>query len=421
MAEKEKIMILGVCVDRDEEYDYSMIELANLCQACDYQVAFRVDQNLKKAITGTYVGEGKALEIAQLTSDLGIQTIVVNDDLSPAQARNLSELTKCHIIDRSHLILEIFSKRAKTKEAKLQVEIAFQKYLLPRLVASDATYAQVRGGTGSKMRGSGEKQIDLDRHKVRLNISRLEAELETITKERKNRRRKRKRNEIPTVAIVGYTNAGKSSLLNYFVQTYSKYQEKSVFEKDMLFATLDTAVRKITLDDKKTFLLSDTVGFVSKLPHDLIKAFRSTLEEVQEADLILHVIDSANPHYAMQGVVTLETLHDLGVDTSRLITVFNKADLLEKIPSEQMPNRIFISSKTGVGIEQLITMIKARIFADYTVYSMFIPYAQMQDFAYIKSQASVFHVDEQDNGVYFEVECSPSLHARFTHYDRSHH
>lgn len=421
MDEMQKVIILGVCLNQDEEYEYGMRELANLCQARGYQVMERVDQNLKKIVTGTYIGEGKALEIAELAKEKDINTIVVNDGLTPTQTRNLEALTQCKIIDRSSLILGIFSTRAKTKESRLQVEIATLRYMLPRLVTSDAGFSQQRGGTGSKTRGSGEKQIDLDRFKVRLRITQLENELKAIVSERENRRRKRKQNEIPTVAIVGYTNAGKSTVLNYFVQQFSQYEEKQVFEKDMLFATLDTSVRKITLPDKKTFLLSDTVGFISKLPHELIKAFRSTLEEAKEADLILHVIDISSPHYLLQEVVTLETLHDLEIDTSKMITLFNKADLLAEEPPDLPFSHIFISGKTGLGIPQLIEKIKKSIFADYATYHLFIPYTHMQDYAYIKAQAKVEHVDEQQDGVSFEVECSKALHAKFVHYDQKQH
>lgn len=189
----------------------------------------------------------------------------------------------------------------------------------------------------------------------------------------------------------------------------------------MLFATLDTSVRKITLDDKKTFLLSDTVGFISKLPHELVKAFRSTLEEAKEADLILHVVDISSPHYLMQEVVTLETLYDLDIDTSKMITLLNKADLLAEQPPLLPLNHIFISGKTGHGIPQLIEKIKKHIFADYAIHHMFIPYTHMQDYAYIKSQAKVEHVDERQDGVSFEVECSKALHAKFIHYDQNHH
>ena len=421
MNEKQVVGIIGVNLDSDLEFDESMIELENLCKACQFDVGFRIVQNLKKSITGTYVGEGKAQEIKQIAAEKGITTIVINDDLSPSQSRNLEKLTECSILDRSGLILKIFSSRAKTKEAKLQVEIATLKYLLPRLVVRDAGLSQQRGGTGSKSRGTGEKQIDLDRYKVRFRISELEAQLKTIVTERENRRRKRKRNEIPTVAIVGYTNAGKSTLLNYMVRHFSRGVSKEVFEKDMLFATLDTSVRKIVMPNKKAFLLSDTVGFISKLPHELIKAFRSTLEEANEADLILHVVDASNSQYPAQELVTIATLADLGIEDKPMITLLNKVDKLETIPESERANRMYLSAKEGRGMNALFSAIEQQLFADYAQYRMFIPYQNSSDFSYLNEVAAIYSVDEQPEGIFFEMECSPALHAKYCHYDINNH
>lgn len=425
----EEVLILGVNVNDDEKYhNYSMDELSSLAYACGFHVAHRISQRLEKVNASTYVGTGKISEIITSLNNLRLKTIIVNDNLTPIQQRNLEELTEAIVIDRTALILHIFALRAKTKEAKLQVEIATLKYSLPRLVVSEANLAQQRGGVGSKIRGLGEKQIDLDRYKVRKKISKLEEELKEVAQVRDNQRRQRRRNDIPLVAIVGYTNAGKSSLFNLLSNDYSNANKKDVFVKDMLFATLDTSVRKITLKGNKSFLLSDTVGFVSDLPTELVKAFYSTLEEVQEADLILNMIDISDPYYLTQNAVVLQTLRSLKVDLKKVVTVYNKVDkladtidLVEISIKGNVQNIVLTSVIDNFGIDELIKTIDKNIFSNYVKTEMFIPYENIQDYAYLNQVANVIEPIEKEEGVYFELESSLNTLRRYIQYSRKSH
>ena len=413
----EKVIVVGVRLEDDVNFDDSIEELKNLCQACNYDVIGEIFQNLKKIVTSTFVGEGKVEEIKNLAKELEVQKLIFNDDLTPSQIRNLHKATKCQILDRSGLIIEIFSSRAKTKEAKIQVEIATLNYLLPKLVSSDANLSQQTGGTGSKNKGLGEKQIDLDKRKIRNSVAVLKKELEKVVTERNNRRAKRNKSEIPSIAIVGYTNAGKSTLLNYFVNRYGFKQDKNVFEKDMLFATLDTSIRKIIFDDNKKVLMSDTVGFVSKLPHDLINAFRSTLEEAKEADLLLNVVDLSNKNYQMQIDVTNDTLKHIGVEDVPIINVFNKIDKISGVETKNDKVNVYISAHSGEGIEDLVSLIKEYLFKNNKRYSLLIPYTSSKVFSYLKEEANVISFEEKDNGILVEIDSSLEIYGKVKQFD----
>lgn len=413
----EKVIVVGVRLEDDVNFDDSIEELKNLCQACNYDVVGEIFQNLKKIVTSTFVGEGKVEEIKNLAKELEVQKLIFNDDLTPSQIRNLQKATKCQILDRSGLIIEIFSSRAKTKEAKIQVEIATLNYLLPKLVSSDANLSQQTGGAGSKNKGLGEKQIDLDKRKIRNSVAVLKKELEKVVTERNNRRAKRNKSEIPSIAIVGYTNAGKSTLLNYFVNRYGFKQDKNVFEKDMLFATLDTSIRKIIFDDNKKVLMSDTVGFVSKLPHDLINAFRSTLEEAKEADLLLNVVDLSNKNYQMQIDVTNDTLKHIGVEDVPIINVFNKIDKISGVETKNDKVNVYISSHNGEGIEDLVSLIKEYLFKNNKRYSLLIPYTSSKVFSYLKEEANVISFEEKDNGILVEIDSSLEIYGKVKQFD----
>ena len=413
----EKIIVVGVRLEDDVNFDDSIEELKNLCQACNYDVVGEIFQNLKKIVTSTFVGEGKVEEIKNLAKELEVQKLIFNDDLTPSQIRNLQKATKCQILDRSGLIIEIFSSRAKTKEAKIQVEIATLNYLLPKLVSSDANLSQQTGGAGSKNKGLGEKQIDLDKRKIRNSVAVLKKELEKVVTERNNRRAKRNKSEIPSIAIVGYTNAGKSTLLNYFVNRYGFKQDKNVFEKDMLFATLDTSIRKIIFDDNKKVLMSDTVGFVSKLPHDLINAFRSTLEEAKEADLLLNVVDLSNKNYQMQIDVTNDTLKHIGVEDVPIINVFNKIDKISGVETKNDKVNVYISAHSGEGIEDLVSLIKEYLFKNNKRYSLLIPYTSSKVFSYLKEEANVISFEEKDNGILVEIDSSLEIYGKVKQFD----
>lgn len=294
-------------------------ELKSLCIACDIEVEDVVIQKLEKINPATYIGKGK---IEEIRLRLDGEMVIFDDELSPLQVKNLTDQLQTEVTDRTDLILRIFEQRAQTKEAKLQVEIARDQYLLPRLAGMQEHMSHQQGGSG--FRGSGEKQIELDRRIISRKLSRSRKELAQIVKQRQTQRERRKRNNVPVIALVGYTNSGKSTLLNTLCQN----KEKKVFEKDMLFATLQTSTRNIKIKNH-TCLLTDTVGFIERLPHNLIQAFRSTLEEVKEADLLLHVVDSSFEDYQLQVDTTNKVLEELGVENTPMIYVYNKVDLNE--------------------------------------------------------------------------------------------
>jgi len=348
--QKQKAILVGVHINNQQGFANSMEELFNLADACDIEVVGQKNQQLKSVNTSHYVGKGKIQEVLELLDEKKADLVICNDELSASQIRNLEEALECRVIDRTVLILDIFAQRAKTKEAQLQVEVAQLQYRLPRLIGTGESLGRQGGGAGLKNRGSGETKLELDRRKIEDRISGLNRELEMLVAQRQNQRKKRKKNELAVIALVGYTNTGKSTIMNAMVDLFNPSPEKQVFEKDMMFATLETSVRRINLPDKKSFLLTDTVGFISKLPHHLVKAFRSTLEEVAEADILIHVVDYSNPDYNQQIGVTKETLKKLGAENIPVIYAYNKIDLVEdKIPMVA-EDCVYISAKSKVGI-----------------------------------------------------------------------
>lgn len=335
----EKAFLVGVNLNDGEDYLLSLEELGALAQACDMEVAGAAQQTLPEVHKAFYIGTGKVDEVKELAADCGADVIIFDASLSPMQLRNLQERLEKPILDRSALILDIFANRARSREAKLQVEVARLQYMLPRLVGLHAALSRQGGGTGSlSNKGAGEKKLELDRRVLERRLTELRRELREVSAERQTQRKRRAGSGMPRVALVGYTNAGKSTLLNAMLDLYGSDQvdveEKKVMEKDMLFATLDTTVRKIMPADHHAFLLSDTVGFIHKLPHNLVEAFHSTLEEAKEADLLLQVVDYSDPHYKEQIAVTNQTLRELEVDGIPMLYVYNKADLVDadKIP-----------------------------------------------------------------------------------------
>ena len=331
MELEQRAILVGVNLNNQYNFDYSMEELANLAEACEVEVVGELTQNLQRVNPSHYLGTGKTQEVKVLVDDYHANLVVFNDELSPSQIRNLEKELECKVIDRTILILDIFDRRAKTKEAQLQVEVAKLQYMLPRLNGLRESLGRQSGGVGTSNRGSGEKQIELDRRRIEERVSVLNKELEELVEHRQTQRKQRKKKGLPVVALVGYTNAGKSTVMNAFVERFHPtFEEKQVFEKDMLFATLETSVRHIPLPDRKEFLLTDTVGFVSKLPHHLVKAFRSTLEEVSEADLLIHVIDLSNANYPQMMEITNQTLKGIGIGEIPTILAYNKADLTDQ-------------------------------------------------------------------------------------------
>ena len=413
LLQKEKTLLIGVNINKQYYFNESMDELRSLAISCGFEVVGQLVQNLKEINKTFYVGSGKLEEIKYLANDLEADLIIFNNELSPSQLRNLVRQLQYRIMDRTALILEIFSRRAKTREAKLQVEMANMQYMLPRLVGLHESMAQQIGGVGSKTRGPGEKALELDRRQLERKIYELNKELESISHERRIQRKKRIKSRLPMVALVGYTNSGKSTLMNGLLEISQKPESKKVVEKDILFATLDTYIRKISLPGFKDFLLSDTVGFVSNLPHYLIKAFRSTLEEVRRADLLLHIVDVSAPDYEEQIRVTDNTLQEIGAENIPTIYVFNKIDLTSDYEAKIFNNRVFISASKKVGLNLLLKEINRKLLRKYIECCMFIPYNQGKLLSYLNNNAYVKSVKHDNEGTILTLECLESDYKKF--------
>ena len=410
----QRAILVGVDLNNYKNFDYSVEELKNLAEACSVQVVGVLTQKLERVNPACYIGTGKVDEVALLVEQNDANLVIFNDELSPSQIRNLEHGLQCKVIDRTILILDIFASRAKTREAQLQVEVAQLKYMMPRLIGLNASLSRQAGGIGSK--GPGEKKLELDRRRIEEQVHKLNKELDSLVLARQNQRKLRKRNSTPVVALVGYTNAGKSTTMNALLTVSNAQSEKSVFEKNMLFATLETSTRHIQLPDNKQFLLTDTVGFVSKLPHQLVKAFRSTLEEVTEADLLLHVVDLSHPEFQTQIEITNKVLDELGVKETPMVYVYNKADLVEDEFTPSTKEAVRISAKNLTNIDTLIDCIKSHIFQHYVKASFLIPYDRGNLVSYLNEHANVFDTEYLENGTLITVECSEHDAHRLAEY-----
>ena len=411
---RKRVIIVGININNKNNFEESIIELKNLCIACDMEVVGKVEQNLKKINPTFYMGSGKIEELQDLIEKTNAEIIVFNNELSASQIKNIEEEVKCNVIDRTALILDIFANRAKTREAKLQVEVARLQYELPRLIGANENLGRQSGGVGTKNRGAGETKLELDRRRIEDRIASLNKELEILKYQRNTQKNKRKKSNIPNVALVGYTNAGKSSVMNVLVEKFINKEDKKVFEKNMLFATLETYVRNIKLHNNKSFLLYDTVGFVGDLPHNLVKAFRSTLEEVCDADLLVHIIDISNPNYKNQIDVTNETLSQIGADNIPMIYVYNKIDLIDLDKLDN--NKILISAKRDIGIDRLIESICEKVFEDYIRFKLKIPYTEGKMISNIMENATILDSEYIEDGVIFNIECSEKEYVKYKQY-----
>ena len=424
MVEKEieltRALLVGLDTGIDNDFEYSIEELKNLAAACEYEVCGIVIQNLEHPVPATYIGSGKVEEICDLTDKLEIECCIFEDTLSPVQLKNLQKQMHIKILDRTGLILEIFSRRARTRGAKLQVESANLQYMLPRLIGMWEAIGRQGGASGSKSnKGIGETQLELDRRWIQKRISQLRGELDAIEHDRDIQRRKREKGKLPLVALVGYTNAGKSTVMNRLVGvSESGSEEKKVFEKDMLFATLDTSVRRIETGNNKDFLLSDTVGFLGKLPHGLIKAFRSTLDEIKYADMLLEVVDVSDSRYREQMKVTADTLRELGADTIPRIYVMNKSDRCDECISYPRisEDTIYISAKEEKGISELLELIQSRIYSNNEICDYVIPYADGALINEINSCANVLAQEYREDGVYIRADVPLYLASKLLSY-----
>ena len=389
--ETYKAILVGLKLD--EDISYSMEELKGLCEADSIEVIGNVIQSLEKPNTATLIGKGKVEEISELAQNMEADLVVFNDELSGMQLRNLEDALGVKVIDRVILILDIFAKRATSREGKLQVELAQLKYRLPRLTGFGKSLSRLGGGIGT--RGPGETKLETDRRHIERRVDDIREELALIKKNRSTQKKLREKNEIPVVALVGYTNSGKSALMNRILQKVDK-EEKQVFEENMLFATLDTYQRRVDLDKNHSFILVDTIGFVSRLPHLLIEAFKATLEIVSEADLLIHVVDASYENNDFQIKVTDRVLKEIGAGAKNKLMAYNKVDLLEDQSALTdflgMKNH-FISAKYDMGVDELIEDVKKEIFKDFVKAEMLIPYTRGDVSSYIQSKATVYGLE----------------------------
>ena len=417
---KTKAFIAGVNLN-DPNFDYYMNELANLTEAANMQVVGQARQNAEHIIAGTYFGLGKINEIKDMARGLKAKVLVLNDELTPVQIRNLEKLTKLRVVDRTELILEIFSNRARTKQAKLQVQLAQLQYELPRLHPSENSLDQQRGNGGSTgggfaNRGAGETKLELNRRTIGKQISIIKKELQTISKQEEIKAKRRNQNHIPKVALVGYTNAGKSTTMNGLLTEFSKHSAKQVFVKNMLFATLDTNVRRIDLDNNFSFILSDTVGFISKLPHNLIESFKATLQEVKDADLLINVVDASDPNMIQMIRTTQNVLDEIGVKNTPMITAYNKADKSERNYPQIEGNGILYSAIDAKSIATLADLITKHIFSSYKQINLLLPLSAGKILAYLHENAQVLKENYQNDGIHVVARLSPQEQARLANY-----
>lgn len=404
---KERVILVGVQTQEGDDTASSLDELEELAGTAGAETVAKVIQNREAIHPGTYIGKGKIDEIRQLILSLDATGVICDDELSPAQYNNLEQALDCKIMDRTLLILDIFAARATSSEGKIQVELAQLRYRAARLVGLRNSLSRLGGGIGT--RGPGEKKLEMDRRLIKTRISQLKAELADVKKHRELIRGQRKNGRLKVVAIVGYTNAGKSTLLNQLTGA-------GVLEEDKLFATLDPTTRVLDLPGQQQVLLTDTVGFIRKLPHHLIEAFRSTLEEAKYADILIHVVDASNPHMDEQMYVVYETLRELGVEQKKVITLFNKQD---KVP-ETETFRDFkadyvlkISARTGLGLEELKQTLEEIILDNQVYIERLYPYDQAGRIAVIRQYGQVIKEEYTDQGIavsaYIPMEYYPKV------------
>ena len=406
-----------VGLQRDEDISYSMEELKGLAEAAGVEVLGQMIQNLERPNTATLIGKGKVEELAEMVKNMEADTVIFNDELTGMQLRNLEDAVGARVIDRTILILDIFADRASSREGKLQVELAQLQYRMPRLTGFGKSLSRLGGGIGT--RGPGEKKLETDRRHIEKRMYDIKSELAQIKNTRGVQRSRREKSEIPVVALVGYTNSGKSALMNRLL-TLTEKEEKTVFEKNMLFATLDTQQRSVTLDTNHQFILVDTVGFVSRLPHSLVNAFKATLEEVAYADLLIHVVDASYENHDFHIEVTNKVLEEIGAGGKEKIMAFNKIDLVEE-PSAVIPvpgvDNICISAKFDRNIDELIGLIKSKIFRDMVRVRLLVPYTRGDISSYLCEKARVFAMEYKDSGTWFDAELKASDYQRLKEYE----
>ena len=394
--QKERVILIAVA-ERQEEAEESLDELEELAKTAGAETAARVIQIRETPHPATYIGKGKVDEVNALLYGTDATEVMCDDEMSPAQIGNLERMLDTKVMDRTLLILDIFAGRAYTKEGNIQVELAQLKYRASKLTGQGTALSRLGGGIGT--RGPGEKKLEMDRRLIRRRISHLKAELRDVIRHREVQRKQRQRNHVPVICIVGYTNAGKSTLLNYLTNA-------GVLEENQLFATLDPTTKSLELGSGQTVLLTDTVGFIRKLPHHLVDAFRSTLEEAKYSDLIVHVVDASNPQKEKHMEVVYETLKQLGAVGSDVITVFNKMDLVEhdmvlKDPKAQMT--VKISARTGEGVDELLLAAEELLQKQKLYIEKLYSYSEAGKIQMIRSYGQLKKEEYREDGIYVEA------------------
>mgnify|MGYP002563239273 CR=1 FL=1 len=408
---QDRVILIGVQADRGDDMEESLDELGELAATAGAAVAGRIIQNREAVHPGTYIGKGKIEEVKGLLYALDANGVICDDELSPAQMNNLERELECKVMDRTLLILDIFAKRAVTSEGKIQVELAQLRYRSARLVGLRSSLSRLGGGIGT--RGPGEKKLETDRRLIRNRISALKQELSQVEKHRELIRSRRAVGNLKTAAIVGYTNAGKSSLLNTITGA-------EVLSYDKLFATLDSTTRKLVIPDGRELTLTDTVGFIQKLPTTLVEAFKSTLDEISGADLILHVVDASDPNFKEQIDTVNEVLAQIDADEISRIEVFNKIDLLdeEQLSAYRMrfPHALFTSTLTGEGIDELIKRIGLAAEAHQVLMEVLIPFTKGELVSLAHKRCSILAEEYTEEGTRMSLRVSPELSAQFSSY-----
>ncbi len=406
----EKVLLIGLEREGVSKWDLreSLEELAELAHSAGATVAGRITQHLEQPTAPFYIGKGKAEEIGARCAAEGVSSVVFDDELSPAQSRNLAQLTAAKVLDRTQLILDLFAQRARSREGRLQIELAQLHYLLPRLTGLWSHFSRQTGGIGT--RGPGETQLEVDRRRVQERIHRLERELREVRRQRGIQREGRRRHHWPVAAVVGYTNAGKSTFLN-------RLTGAEVLAADRFFATLDPTTRQLLLPNRQKMLLTDTVGFIRKLPHTLIEAFKATLEEVQEADLLIHVVDLSHPRYPEQMAAVDAVVRELGAHGKQRVLVFNKIDRVADrdvvaAALERHPHSVAISARTGEGVPELIAELETRLAAWRMRAAYRIPLCETALVAELHRAGHVLELRYEEEHVFVLAHIPPQLEGR---------
>lgn len=407
---EEKVVLFAVAVADGDDTEASLDELVELAATAGAMTVGRLIQNRESVHPGTYFGKGKLEELGALIEESGATGVICDDELSPAQLANIQDILGTKVMDRTLIILDIFAKHATTREGKIQVELAQLRYRSTRLTGLGKSLSRLGGGIGT--RGPGEKKLEIDRRLIKGRIAQLNQELQDVKRHREVARQQRSKNPVPVAAIVGYTNAGKSTLLNTLTNA-------GVLEEDKLFATLDPTTRSLELASGQQLLMTDTVGFIRKLPHHLVEAFRSTLEEARYADMIIHVVDVSNPQREAQMHVVYETLKKLEIKDKTVITAYNKLDRLEPqmqlIPKDLSADyTLGISAKSGQGLSELLELIEQILREQKILIERIFDYKDAGDIAVIRKYGQLLKEEYRDDGIYVEAYVSKDVYARLS-------